>query len=90
MGDNEGGDSEDEVDKENEFFYGAEAKCGGRGEKGERSETCKAFESVLCGPRAMPGEPRRTVDGLRQRAEMGGGDNKAQDGLYDESGFLRM
>lgn len=90
LGDNEGEGSEDEVDKENEFFYGPEANGGGRGEKGERSETCKAFESVLCGPRAMPGEPRRTVDGLRQRAEMGGGDNKAQDGLYDESGFLRM
>lgn len=87
LGGNEGGGSGDEVDKENDFFYGAEAKGGGRGKNGERSETCKAFESVLSGPRAMPSEPRRTVGGLRP---MGGGENKAQDGLYDESGFLRM
>jgi len=86
LGGNEGEGSEDEVDKENIFFYGSEAKSGGMVKKRERSQTCKAFESVLSGPREMPGEPRRTVGGLRLRAETG---VKAEEGLYDETGFLR-
>lgn len=90
LGGNEGEGSGDEVDKENDFFYGAEAKGGGKGKRRERSETCKAFESVLSGPRAMPGETRRTVGGLRLRAETGMGEHTAVEGLYDESGFLRV
>jgi len=90
LGVNEGEGSGDEVDKENDFFYGSEAKGGGRGKRRERSETCKAFENVLSGPRAMPGDSRRTIGGLRLRAETEIGEHRAAEGLYDESGFLRV
>ena len=82
-------ESGDEVDKENDFFYGAEGKRGRKVEKREKSETCKAFESVLRGPREMPLEPRKTVGGLRLKAEAGLIEGESEEGFYDDNGFLK-
>ena len=82
--------SGDEVDKENDFFYGTVV---GVGQRKERSETCKAFENILKGPREMPrempSEPRRTVGGLRLLSEAGRKDSRREEGFYDENGFLK-
>ena len=81
--------SGDEVDKENDFFYGTGIRVG---ERMERSETCKAFENILKGPRGMPGEmpsePRR-VGGLKLLSGAGREESRTEEGFYDENGFLK-
>ncbi|KAL8822559.1 MAG: hypothetical protein Q9191_006705 [Dirinaria sp. TL-2023a] len=74
----------DVVDKENDVFragdgveWNARESCVA---KRERSETCKAFERVLNGPREMPRRESGTNEGEESRM---GRD------WYDERGFLR-
>ena len=74
----------DAVDKENHVlrardgveWKGRESRVG----KKERSETCRAFERVLSGPREMPVKEY----GIRESEE-----GRKQGGWYDEKGVLR-
>ena len=83
--DEDGKTAVDIVDKENHIFHAGHGLDDRRSRpfagRRDRSETCKAFERVLGGPREMPGKGKVIAENSEEARTPGD--------CYDDKGFLR-